>query len=475
MLQVLNNFFSVLQAENINFCNWKDHHATQNHINGIGDLDLYVPINQKSRFEEIARKEGFRRVLSFQSSHDHIEHYYGLDEINSTFVHLHVYFKIITGEHVSKNYDLPLDKYLMSNMDASKVLPTLNATAQRSIFLIRYFLKIGSLYGLLQYFRESEKYSKEWSFFDHNSSFKSIPELDISIEDFKDLNEVYKSSFWPKKIYLSIKFKRKLKSFKRRKYFNYQIFVINNFFIRLLNKFFLKKQKILIPGALIAICGLDGSGKSTLVTNLRTNLSKHFCTKVFHLGRPSSNFYTFLFNFFISGYSFLKRLKISTKKSSPDITKEISLIYAFRSVLLAYDRKILSKKAFNYSRNGYLVICDRYPGLEQGKMDSPRIPKNKSRGFVYQLCYGLEQKLYTSIENAKFIFQLSVPLEIAIQRNSLRTKFGKETEAEIKQRFAINSEAQFLGDNYHTIDATQPFEMVLKQVIKELWHSDNWR
>ena len=78
-------------------------------------------------------------------------------------------------------------------------------------------------------------------------------------------------------------------------------------------------------------------------------------------------------------------------------------------------------------------------------------------------------------ENAKFIFQLSVPLEIAIQRNSLRTKFGKETEAEIKQRFAINSEAQFLGDNYHTIDATQPFEMVLKQVIKELWHSDNWR
>ena len=93
MLQVFNSLFKSLHAKNIIFCNWKDHHAVADHLNGIGDLDLYVPISQKVQFEDIVKKEGFRRVLSYQSSHTYIEHYYGLDKANSIFVHLHVYFK----------------------------------------------------------------------------------------------------------------------------------------------------------------------------------------------------------------------------------------------------------------------------------------------------------------------------------------------------------------------------------------------
>jgi len=142
--------------------------------------------------------------------------------------------------------------------------------------------------------------------------------------------------------------------------------------------------------------------------------------------------------------------------------------------LLAYDRKTQSNKAYSYSRNGYMVICDRYPGLENGKMDSPRIPPNESRGLAYQSCYNLEQKLYRSIKQAKFIFQLSVPLEIAIHRNSLRNKFGKETEDELRERFFVNSDAKFLGENYHTIDASTSFSTVLKQVLDGVWYSKNW-
>ena len=107
-------------------------------------------------------------------------------------------------------------------------------------------------------------------------------------------------------------------------------------------------------------------------------------------------------------------------------------------------------------------------------MDSPRIPANKSRGVLYQSCYNLEQKLYRSIQQAKFIFQLSVPLEVAIQRNDLRTKFGKETEAEIRDRFAVNSGVKFLGENYHIVDATPSSEKVYNRVADELWFSEDW-
>ena len=48
-------------------------------------------------------------------------------------------------------------------------------------------------------------------------------------------------------------------------------------------------------------------------------------------------------------------------------------MYVIRSVMLAYDRKVETIRAHKYSKNGYIVICDRYPGLAEGKMDSPRI------------------------------------------------------------------------------------------------------
>ena len=127
--------------------------------------------------------------------------------------------------------------------------------------------------------------------------------------------------------------------------------------------------------------------------------------------------------------------------------------------MLAYDRKVETIRAHKYSKNGYIVICDRYPGLAEGKMDSPRIPLNVSRGPFYQFCYKLEQKLYRSISPANIIFQLSVPLEVAIERNNNREKIGKETENELRERFSINSDAVFLGEDYNFIDAIVSFKM----------------
>lgn len=475
MLQVFHSLFKTLHSENVIFCNWKDHHATDKHLDGEGDLDIYVPINFKSHFEEIAKSKGFRRVISYQADHDYLEHYFGLDQTTLKFVHIHVYFKIITGEHASKNYELPLERFILENLDNSSHLPKINVAAQHSIFLIRYFLKIGSIYGLLQYWRESDKYLNEWNSYSNIFDYDSIVELGISSNTLNEMHQAYESSSSYKKLLLSIKFKRQLRGLRRRSYFQHQIFIIQNLSLRLFNRLILKKKKILIPGIVVAICGLDGSGKSSLVSALQINLSIHFSTKVLHLGRPKSTTLTFLFNSLVAIYSFFKRLKAThTEAYSAQSSKNISLIYAIRSVLLAYDRSAQSHKAYNHSRKGYIVICDRYPGLEIGKMDSPRIPEMESRGFLYQFCYKLEQKLYSSIKQAKFIFQLSVPLEVAIQRNSLREKFGKETEDELRERFIINSDAKFLGENYNMIDASVSFDRVLKEVTDQLWHSKNW-
>jgi len=475
MLQAFNNLFEALHAENIIFCNWKGHYAVDRHLKGEGDLDLFIPMRFKKIFEQISKDQGFKRVISYQSNHDYIEHYFSLDQDSNLFVHIHVYFKFITGEHASKNYDLPLENYVLKNIDISNLLPKISNVGQHTIFLIRHYLKIGSIYGYFQYWREIEKYDNEWNSFNHDISYESILELGLSNNELDAMNQTYETKSLFYNLLLSIKLKRKLKHFRRRAYFEHQIYIINNLITRVLNKFFLQKQKILIPGTVIAICGLDGSGKSSIVSALKEQFSVHFCSKVFHLGRPASNLYTILFNSFVSIYSFLKKFKLAKKETQQDFfSKNISLVYAMRSVLLAYDRKVQSNKAYSLSRKGYIVICDRYPGLENGKMDSPRIPLDESRGSLYQSCYQYEQNLYRSIKPANFIFQLSVPLEVAIKRNNLREKFGKETEEELKERFLLNSDVKFLGKNYCVLDASPPFQTVLQKITRELWFSKDW-
>ena len=476
MLRVFKNLFEALHADDVIFCNWKGHYAAENHLKGVGDLDLFVPLNFKKKFEQIAQDNGFKRVISYQSNHDYIEHYFGLDSDSSVFVHIHVYFKIITGEHASKNYNLPLENYIRRNIDASALLPKINTAGMHTIFLIRYFLKIGSIYGYFQYWREIEKYKNEWSLFNPDFSFESISELGLINKELNQMRIVFENKSILHHLVLSIRIKRKLRGFRRRSYIQHQIFIIQNLIIRVLNKLFFKKQKALIPGGVVAICGLDGSGKSSVVSSLKKKFSSYFCSKVFHLGRPASNPYSLFFNLFIAIYSFLKKIKSAKKvMNRTSSLKNISLIYAIRSVLLAYDRKVQSDKAHNLSKKGYLVICDRYPGLTNGKMDSPRIPANESRGSLYQFCYRQEQNLYKSIKPATFIFHLFVPLEVALNRNRLRVKFGKETEQELTERFLLNSDAKFIGDNYHKIDASPPLESVLKQIIRELWFSRDWK
>tara|TARA_Y100001936_G_C15764860_1_gene503143 strand:- start:400 stop:720 length:321 start_codon:yes stop_codon:yes gene_type:complete len=103
-------------------------------------------------------------------------------------------------------------------------------------------------------------------------------------------------------------------------------------------------------------------------------------------------------------------------------------------------------------------------------MDSPRITSDKDRGWFYQFCHNKEKDLYKSINPAKAIFHLTVPLEVSIERNDNRVKFGKETNEELRQRFAQNEDATFLAEQYNFIDATLPFEEVLSAVSLSIWN-----
>ena len=141
MLKIYKSLFSSLIENQIVFCNWKGHADVKSHLNGDGDLDTFIPESYRNKFDNIAKGIGFINVVSYQADHDFIEHYFGYDSDSNRFAHLHVYFKIVTGESATKNYLLPIENYLSDNLINSSLLPRPNETASKTIFLLRHFLK----------------------------------------------------------------------------------------------------------------------------------------------------------------------------------------------------------------------------------------------------------------------------------------------------------------------------------------------
>ena len=471
MLEILSNLFKDLHINSVPFCNWKGHSMSDEHLMGIGDLDLFVPISKKNEFNMIVRNHEYKKVYSFQANHEFVDHYLGLDKKTQKFSHLHVYFKIVTGEHASKNYILPLENIILKNLDNSRVLPSPDTKLKNVIYMIRFYLKFSSIYGLLQYYREKKKHEDEWAYLEKISNYDDIKELGLSSEFLEKLQKVFMHSSIITKIFYSIKLKFYFKNFRRRSFFRHFLYSYQNLLLRILNKYLLHRKKLFKTGVVISVCGLDGSGKSSIIKALGDKFSKNFTIKTLHLGRPSSNILTFIPNLFIRAYSFFKMLNSSRnpifKKTARN--NNISIIFAIRSVLLAYDRKVETKKALKFSKKGFIVLCDRYPGIEIGKMDSPRILEDKGRGYLYNLCYKIEQKIYHSIVPAEIILHLKIPLEKAIERNNKRVKLGKETESELRERYKINSQVLFKGNKYLHVDASYTFEEVLSEISNEIW------
>ena len=98
MLKLVRELFERMNAENVCYCHWKSNAYLQDSFDGLGDLDLLIHSGSTGRFESIVSALGFKRAARPQwQTHPSVFHYYGFDSATGIIVHLHVYFKLVTG------------------------------------------------------------------------------------------------------------------------------------------------------------------------------------------------------------------------------------------------------------------------------------------------------------------------------------------------------------------------------------------
>ncbi|WP_089566914.1 hypothetical protein [Escherichia coli] len=178
-----------------------------------------------------------------------------------------------------------------------------------------------------------------------------------------------------------------------------------------------------IPG-LIAVVGCDGTGKSTLTTDLVKSLQQHWQTERRYLGLLSGE--------------------------DGDKIKRLPLVGVWLERRLA--------------QSGVLVVSDRFPQAEISGFyyDGPGIGVERATGKISMFLAQRERRLYQKMAQYRpeLIIRLGIDIDTAISRKP------DHDYAELQDKIGVMSTIGYNGTKILEIDARAPYSEVLEQAQK---------
>jgi len=477
MYKLSQDLIVLLEQNKIRYCHWKSNLLLNEALAGYDDLDLLVNKNDQSKFEKAIKSLGFIEASNIHIHINDIKHFYGLDSNSGEILHLHVYNKILTGPSWIKSYHFNIEEYILTNIEKHESGMIVPYKYIELVFLVfRVLLKHTKLTELILVSKENERNKREFIYLSDELDKKKL--TDILSEHFPAISEKHFLQFFAKakgssllSKYLSAR-QLKKKIIKYNRYTSFIEFYKNMYqlFYRIFNKlFFHQKKKVVSGGRLVVIVGLDATGKTTITSELKNWLSKNFTVSLVHFGKPPSSVLTLPVNLLIkilrNNFS-----NINLKSSIKTVDRPQSLLYVIRQLTLAYDRHRLVKKYWRKVSKGEIVICDRYKSIDYGVMDSRRLNPSLYNGFKKKLAM-IENGLYNKMPEPDLLLYLTVPVDVAVQRNEKRIKEGKESEEFLRSRYKINKNLKYDADRQFIIDTNQEYLDVLYKIKQVVWQT----
>ncbi len=452
------NFFKNLDELKIKYTVWKNINMLDLSFNGLFNFDLYVSLDDYKNFHNLAKSQKLIKLNNQINKIKFIEHFYFLGKNNKIF-HIHVYFKIITGESFLKEYSLPLEDLILrhrikhKNYDIWIINEELNAY----IFIIRHFLKSGSLISRILYLKDIKKFTLEWNSISNKKkeSLKNFPFLNSSLLEKSNL---FNNNFKLPNQLDSLKFRYYFRKFCRYKYpiliVKRQIILIKKF----LNKYIYKQKKFFdSSGMIISFCGVDGSGKTTMKKELTKIFEGFITTNSYHIGKPQGQLLSYIF------------FKTKKYKKFKNLKKDSSIISSLLSIALVLARYILAIAIKCNAIKGGLVFVDRWPTNKLNCMDGPRINYSGSSDFFIRFLKYIECRIYDNFLNSDLCIFFNVTLETALLRNKKRIKKDKETSLQIINRYKVNSKVRPITKKIIEFDNNSDYHENKDKLMQIIW------
>ncbi len=477
-----------LNGSGIKYCHWKSNIALDKGLAGQTDFDLLIEKKEAVIFRSILSELCFRPVVhTTGDAFPSVEHYFALDEESGVLVHLHAYYRVITGESLAKNYRFPIEKMLLHHTREIYGVRVPVQSAELITFTLRILLKHTSLLELFLLRRYWKTVGGEAGWLLETGTVseaidllkQGLPAVDPGL--FSDsVRALQGNSSLLQRIFLGLRLKRQLRTYRRHSPVRAGWITARDF-----SKMAIRRltgaRKGMVPksgGAVIAFVGPEATGKSTLIAEMENWLGKYFDVKQIHVGKPKSTPVTFLPNIFLPAFRALfpgsRTTQIAAEKAEPAAAppKGYPFLFTLRSALLANDRQALIARAYRQAAAGKIILCDRYPSVKNGYPDSPQLAElvhNPNADPLRRKLARFEADRYKEIPTPDLIIYLSAPLEIAVERNATRSK--KEPEDYVRRRHATSSNLEFGDAEVFRINTNQPLDQTILAFKKAIWNA----
>jgi thymidylate kinase len=304
---------------------------------------------------------------------------------------------------------------------------------------------------------------------DFHQYFKSIGQILKYILSTDKLNKRKLNS-------LSYKIARELSIFRRFSFIKFKYLSIKRkiyryyieFRRRKLTNFAIGRRAIPTGGKIIAIVGIDGSGKTSTLSHIEKlfSIQMNVCKVFLGNGKSGASWYRKII-FLIHGTKVKKRNSNNSEELIPRKKQKVSWLYALWILVCLFDKERNLKSSISAKANGSLVISDRWPQREVvGTFDGSRINVDNPRNRIVRYVKRREQKflLLASLIKPDLIIRLRISAETSLIR-----KPGELTMNQAEQNSKLLNDIEWGKTKIFDVDADKSIEEVNKCVRNIMW------
>ena len=274
--------FRDLSERGVSYAIWKDTCRAERFHYGDSEVDILVGDDSLESFKEIVFDNDFVRLkVRAYLRRDGIEHYIKFQ--NGKYFHLHVYCKLITGNHYVKEYQFDTDCGVFDRSIITNGIKVVAPLDELALLIIRLVTKRARQFRVV---KESEVRRVK----------KLIQNYDMSVIDQSLVGYVPEWEQYSRdaiRVAIGESLSPLVRMRVMRSVSAYRTYNCFRFYLRFLSMRFsllrlraMKSSNKVLPkkGISIAILGSDGSGKSTVVKKLSRMFRAKTSSRTFYLG-----------------------------------------------------------------------------------------------------------------------------------------------------------------------------------------------
>jgi hypothetical protein len=485
MVPTIRRLLERLDEAGIRQCHWKSNWALAETLEGATDIDLLIHRQDAQRFREVLTELRFEpSIEAGVQAIPSTEHHVTLDEETGTLVHVHAYYRVITGESLAKNYRLPIEDMLLSNTRREGIVTVPTRGAELIVFVLRMMVKHTTAIELTLLARQTRQLRSEvaWLVTDDavEEAGKLLPVWLPRLGDglFREAVEALRAPApIRRRVVLGFRVRRRLRGYARRPAVRARAVEASKF-AGVVSHRLTGSSKKLTPGGgggVIAFVGSEATGKSTIIDRMHRWLAESYTVRRVHAGKPPATALTYLPHVLLPTLRTMfpdqRSTRVERQTRGPEIAprRTYPLMFGLRSVMLAYERRALLTRAFARSANGTIVLCDRYPSSRSGAPDGPQLGHLPAPDPLRRRLTALETRLYEDVPPPDLVVHLTAPLDVTLARNAARDK--TEPEDYVRFRHALSSSLEFDGAPVRRVATDRPLEEVVREVREAIWET----